>query len=48
MPRSAMSEIVGLAIIGAGPAVMFAAVAAREHGTDVPVLDPSLPRRGRE
>ena len=34
-----MSETVGLAIIGAGPAGMSAAIAAREHGTDVLVLD---------
>jgi len=34
-----MNEIVGLAIIGAGPAGMSAAVAAREHGADVLVLD---------
>ena len=34
-----MSRVVGLAIIGAGPAGMCAAVAAREHGTDVLVLD---------
>ena len=36
---SAMSETVGLAIIGAGPAGMSAAIAAREHGADVLVLD---------
>ena len=34
-----MNNVVGLAIIGAGPAGMSAAVAAREHGTDVLVLD---------
>ena len=34
-----MSSVVGLAIIGAGPAGMAAAIAAREHGTDVLVLD---------
>ena len=34
-----MSDIVGLAIIGAGPAGMSAAIAAREHETDVLVLD---------
>ena len=34
-----MSGVVGLAIIGAGPAGMFAAIAAREHGADVLVLD---------
>ena len=34
-----MSSIVGLAIVGAGPAGMSAAIAAREHGTDVLVLD---------
>ena len=34
-----MSETVGLAIIGAGPAGMSAAIAAREHGADVLVLD---------
>ena len=34
-----MSDVVGLAIIGAGPAGMSAAIAAREHGTDVLVLD---------
>ena len=34
-----MSGVVGLAIIGAGPAGMSAAVAAREHGADVLVLD---------
>ena len=34
-----MNEVVGLAIIGAGPAGMSAAVAAREHGADVLVLD---------
>ena len=39
MLRSAMSETVGLAIIGAGPAGMSAAIAAREHGADVLVLD---------
>ena len=39
MPRSTMNETVGLAIIGAGPAGMAAAVAAREHGADVLVLD---------
>ena len=32
-------NVVGLAIIGAGPAGMSAAIAAREHGTDVLVLD---------
>ena len=39
MPRGAMSGVVGLAIIGAGPAGMSAAIAAREHGADVLVLD---------
>ena len=34
-----MSGVVGLAIIGAGPAGMSAAIAAREHGADVLVLD---------
>lgn len=34
-----MSGVVGLAIIGAGPAGMSAAIAARGHGTDVLVLD---------
>ena len=34
-----MSGTVGLAIIGAGPAGMSAAIAAREHGADVLVLD---------
>ena len=34
-----MSETVGLAVVGAGPAGMSAAVAAREHGADVLVLD---------
>ena len=34
-----MSETVGLAIIGAGPAGMSAAIAAREHGADVLVFD---------
>ena len=34
-----MNETVGLAIIGAGPAGMSAAIAAREHGADVLVLD---------
>ena len=34
-----MSETVGLAIVGAGPAGMSAAIAAREHGADVLVLD---------
>lgn len=34
-----MSGVVGLAIIGAGPAGMSAAIAAREHGTDVLVFD---------
>ena len=34
-----MSNVVGLAIVGAGPAGMSAAIAAREHGTDVLVLD---------
>ena len=34
-----MSNIVELAIIGAGPAGMSAAIAAREHGIDVLVLD---------
>ena len=34
-----MSDVVGLAIIGAGPAGMSAAVVAREHGADVLVLD---------
>ena len=34
-----MSDVVGLVIIGAGPAGMSAAIAAREHGTDVLVLD---------
>ena len=34
-----MNEAVGLAIVGAGPAGMAAAIAAREHGTDVLVLD---------
>ena len=34
-----MSETIGLAIIGAGPAGMSAAIAAREHGADVLVLD---------
>ena len=34
-----MSVVVGLAIIGAGPAGMSAAIAAREHGADVLVLD---------
>ena len=34
-----MSGVVGLAIIGAGPAGMAAAIAAREHGADVLVLD---------
>ena len=34
-----MSSVVGLAIIGAGPAGMSAAIAAREHGTDVLMLD---------
>ena len=32
-------NVVGLAIIGAGPAGMSAAIAAREHGSDVLVLD---------
>ena len=39
MPRGAMSGTVGLAIIGAGPAGMSAAITAREHGADVLVLD---------
>ncbi len=39
IPRGAMNETVGLAIIGAGPAGMSAAIAAREHGADVLVLD---------
>ena len=34
-----MSGVFGLAIIGAGPAGMSAAIAAREHGADVLVLD---------
>ena len=34
-----MSGVVGLAIIGAGPAGMAAAITARQHGTDVLVLD---------
>ena len=34
-----MSETVELAIVGAGPAGMSAAVSAREHGIDVLVLD---------
>ena len=34
-----MSETVGLAIIGAGPAGMSAAITARKHGADVLVLD---------
>ncbi len=34
-----MSGTVGLAIIGAGPAGMSAAIAARKHGADVLVLD---------
>ena len=34
-----MSEAVELAIVGAGPAGMSAAIAAREHGIDVLVLD---------
>ena len=34
-----MSDVVGLAIIGAGPAGMSAAIAASEHGADVLVLD---------
>ena len=34
-----MNGTVGLAIIGAGPAGMSAAIAAREHGADVLVLD---------
>lgn len=34
-----MSVVVGLAIIGAGPAGMSAAIAAREYGADVLVLD---------
>ena len=34
-----MSNVVGLAIVGAGPAGMSAAIAAREHGADVLVLD---------
>ena len=45
MPRArhwwddTMNEVVGLVIVGAGPAGMSAAIAAREHGTDVLVLD---------
>ena len=39
MSGSAMNEAVGLAVIGAGPAGMAAAIAAREHGTDALVLD---------
>ena len=34
-----MNETIGLAIIGAGPAGMSAAIAAREHGADVLVFD---------
>ncbi len=34
-----MRDVVGLAIIGAGPAGMSAAITACEHGTDVLVLD---------
>ena len=34
-----MSVVVGLAIVGAGPAGMSAAIAACEHGADVLVLD---------
>ena len=34
-----MTDVVGLAVIGAGPAGMAAAIAAREHGIDVLVLD---------
>ena len=34
-----MRGVVGLAIIGAGPAGMSAAIAARQHGADVLVLD---------
>ena len=34
-----MNGVVGLAIVGAGPAGMSAAIAAREHGADVLVLD---------
>ncbi|MDE0457848.1 MAG: NAD(P)/FAD-dependent oxidoreductase, partial [Chromatiales bacterium] len=34
-----MKEVFGLVVIGAGPAGMSAAVAAREHGADVLVLD---------
>ena len=34
-----MSEVVALAVIGAGPAGMSAAIAAREQGVDVLVLD---------
>ena len=37
--RGAMSETVDLAIIGAGRAGMSAAIAAREDGADVLVLD---------
>ena len=37
--RSAMNETIGLAIVGAGPAGMSAAIAAREHGADVLVFD---------
>ena len=34
-----MTEVVGLAVVGAGPAGMAAAIAAREHGVDALVLD---------
>ena len=34
-----MNGVVGLAIVGAGPAGMSAAIAAREHGADVLVFD---------
>jgi len=34
-----MKEVFGLVVVGAGPAGMSAAIAAREHGADVLVLD---------
>ena len=45
--RGAMSETVDLAIIGAGPAGMSAAIAAREHGADVLVLDEQVAPGGQ-
>ena len=45
--RGAMSETVDPAIIGAGPAGMSAAIAAREHGADVLVLDEQVAPGGQ-